>query len=143
MYELYTSKINKNYPHHGKNLSKAGFITQTKFGTIHLTVGHDPLERFLQHLSKDIQLSQTDYTNHSVRATVLGTLDENEFQAHHIIAMSGHKSESSTKKYSRKCPKKIIKDMGNCLAENLPKRQKIEPATDKVAMYENDDEHCM
>ena len=35
--------------------------------------------------------------------------------------MSGHKAVSSIKKYACKCPKKL-KQMGECLAEGLPKR---------------------
>ena len=71
MFELCMSKINQDF----KPLWQ-----KSKQGRIHYTdetwynkirVGHDPLERFIRHLSVEIGLSQTDYTNQSVRATVL------------------------------------------------------------------------
>ena len=83
-----------------------------------LRVGHDPLERFLRHLSEELNLSQDDYTN-CVRATLLENLDENGSEARHIIAMSGHRSESSIKKHARKCPPK--KRDGNLFGRNITK----------------------
>ena len=77
MFEL----INKDYP---------PLWQKHKQGRIHYTdevwhnkirVSHDPLERFIKHFSVEINLSETNYTNHSVRATVLDTLDEYHYEA--------------------------------------------------------------
>ena len=51
-------------------------------------------------LSKKYKLSKT-YTNHSLRATTITLLDEEGFEARHIMSISGHRSESSIKHYSR------------------------------------------
>jgi hypothetical protein len=35
------------------------------------------------------------YTNHSIRATTVHVLDSAEIPSHHIMAVAGHKAESS------------------------------------------------
>ena len=69
-------------------------------------VGHDPLERFMKTLILNAKLSTSGYTNHSIRATCIGTLDNSGFEARHITAISSHKNESTIKTYSTKCPEK-------------------------------------
>ena len=51
-------------------------------------------------ISKELELSQK-YTNHCIRATAMSLLDECNFEARHIMRVSGHKSESSIRSYSR------------------------------------------
>lgn len=51
-------------------------------------------------LSEKYKLSKS-YTNHSLRATTITLLDEEGFEARHIMSISGHKSETSIKHYSR------------------------------------------
>ena len=58
-------------------------------------VGCDPLNNAMKTLSKNSALSQ-GYKNHSICATVVMNLDKKGFEAHHIIATTGHKSEIST-----------------------------------------------
>ena len=68
-----------------------------------MRVGHDPLERFMRFLSENAKLSKI-YTNHSIRATVITNLSNSGYEARHIIAVTGHKSESTVKQYATKCP---------------------------------------
>ena len=42
-----------------------------------------------------------DYTNHSIRATAVTILDKCGYEARHIMAVSGHKSESSIRSYCK------------------------------------------
>ena len=63
-------------------------------------VGRDPLNELMKTISKDAQLSMK-YTNHSIRATMITKLDEKGFEARHIQAVSGHKSENTIKCYSK------------------------------------------
>ena len=51
--------------------------------------------------SKELKLLQR-YTNHSIRASAVSLLDENNFEARLIMHVSGHKSESSIRSYSRR-----------------------------------------
>ena len=57
------------------------------------------LGTFMSSISKELKLSQK-YTNHCIRATAVSLLDECNFEARHIMRVSGHKSESSIRSYS-------------------------------------------
>ena len=96
-------------------------------------VGRDPLNDAMKNLSINAGLSKT-YTNHSIRATVVTNLDRAGFEARHIMATTGHKSETSIKNYSRICPTNKRRDMSETLSrtlvgEPLPKVPKIVPST--------------
>ena len=41
------------------------------------------------------------YTNHSIRATAVTIVDKCGYEARHIMAVSGHKSESSMRSYCK------------------------------------------
>ncbi len=62
-------------------------------------VGKDTLGGTLARLSGLLQLSQP-YTNHSLRATTVHILDENDFPKRHIMAVTGHKAETSLRTYT-------------------------------------------
>ena len=66
-------------------------------------VGHDPLDHFMKFLYKDVKLSRNNYTNHSIYAIVITNLDKEGFEARHIIAVTGHKSESTIKHCKQGC----------------------------------------
>ena len=48
----------------------------------------------MSSISKELKLSLM-YTSHCIRATALSLLDECNFEARHIMRVSGHKSERS------------------------------------------------
>ena len=58
------------------------------------------LGKMMKEMSKDAALSQL-YTNHCIRATCITTLDNEGFEARHIMSVSGHKSDKSIRAYSR------------------------------------------
>ena len=53
----------------------------------------------MSSISKEIQLS---ISTPIIRATAVSLLDECNFEARHIKRVSGHKSESSIRSYSRR-----------------------------------------
>ena len=59
-----------------------------------------------------------DYTNHSIHATVISTLDNAGFEGRHIIQLSSHKSEATIKEYSAKCLDNKRKEMFQSLSVN-------------------------
>jgi len=63
-------------------------------------VGKNTLGDKIKILSLKNNLSAV-YTNHSLRATTITMLDNEWFAARHILAISGHKSETSIRSYSR------------------------------------------
>ena len=73
--------------------------------------------------SKELKLSQK-YTNHCITATAVTLLDECNFEVRHILRVSGHKSESSIRSYSRRLSEVKQKEIfhafsGACSVENL------------------------
>ena len=93
-------------------------------------VGHDPLECYMKILSTDLKLS-IGYTNHSIRATVISTLDKAGFEARHIMALSSHKNESTIKEYSTVCPDVKRKEMFDSLSDAM-KNKKPKMASTKL-----------
>ena len=65
-----------------------------------------------------------EYTNHSIRATVIATLDCAGFEDRHIITLSSHKSESTVKEYATKCPENKRKEMFNSLSNAMMPKAK-------------------
>ena len=55
----------------------------------------------MSSISKELKLSQK-YTDHCIRAMAVSLLDECNIDACHIMRVSGHKSESSIRSYSRR-----------------------------------------
>lgn len=109
LFKLYVSKLHQDLDY---------FWQRPKKGRIHYTdqiwydrarAGHEPLENVMADISNDAQLSKR-YTNHSIRSTVVGILDE-LFEGRHVIAWSGHKSENTIKQYKRKLAPKKKREM--------------------------------
>ena len=83
-------------------------------------VRKDTLNNVMKKLSVDSKLSKI-YTNHCIRHAVVNTLDNNNFKACHIMAHTGHKSESRIRAYATKCPVNKFQEMSECLANTLAK----------------------
>ena len=83
-------------------------------------VGKDPLNNAMKTLSTNAGLSK-QYRNHSIRATVVTNLDQKGFEARHIMATTGHKSEVSIKNYARKCPTQKRRELSDALAKSMTK----------------------
>ena len=126
-FKLYMSKLDPTSP----------FLWQkAKQGRLHYTdktwfesrrVGKDLLNRYMKFLQKNVTLDGI-YTNHSIRATVITRLDNDGFEARHIIQLSSHKNESTIKEYSVKCPENKRKAMFNSLSNAMqPRFKKIKP----------------
>ena len=110
-YKLYTSKLNKNVPFLWQRAKSGGVFYNDKVWYEPRVVGQDPLNRFMKFLMKDVKLSSQEYTNHSIRATCITTLDRAGFEARHIMKLSSHKNESSIKEYATECPDDKKKEM--------------------------------
>ena len=65
-----------------------------------MVVGERLLGEKMKRISREAKLSK-GYTNHSIRATAVTILDKSGFEARHIMAVSGHRNESSIRSYSR------------------------------------------
>ena len=87
----------------------------------------------MKNLSEAAKLGPNNYTNHSIRATCIGTLDEKGFEACHITTLSSHKSESTIKTYSNKCPDNKKREMYDALNDSvIPKKTKTQDTNKEV-----------
>ena len=82
-------------------------------------VGHDPLNNMMKELSQNEELSNI-YTNHCICASIVSTLDEEGYEARHIMHVTSHKSEESLKSYGAKCPQKKKAAIFDTLAQKVP-----------------------
>ena len=123
LFKLYRSKLNGNSTSlWQKPRSKVNY--SDKFWFQNRPIGRDYLDRFMKlSLVKSVSLSQ-EYTNHSIRATVISTLDAAGFEARHIITLSSHKSESTIKEYSTKCPENKKREMFESLSNAMKPKSK-------------------
>lgn len=85
---------------------------------VNQVVGCDPLNNMMKELSENAHLSQM-YTNHCIHVSVVSTLDEEGYEARHIMHVTSHKSEESLKSYGAKCPEKKRKQMFDTLANKV------------------------
>ena len=97
--KLYLSKLNKSKPCFFQR-PKAVFGASSDCWYEAAPVGKNTLGTMMQKISKQAGLSKT-YTNHSIRATVITSLDQAGFEGRHIQQISGHKSSSSLLHYAQ------------------------------------------
>ena len=64
-------------------------------------------------------------TNHSIRATTITILDECGYEARHIIALSGHRSESSIRSYASQTSLSTKRKMSKTLSESLNNKKTV------------------
>ena len=140
LFKLYRSKLNGNSTAlWQKPRSKVNYCDDNWFQN--RPIGRDYLDRFMKlSLGKSVALSQ-EYTNHSIRATVITTLDEAGFEARHIITLSSHKSEATIKEYSTKCPENKKREMFESLSNAIkPKSKKAKTNPPATATLSKDPE---
>ena len=64
-------------------------------------------------------------TNHSISATVTTILDEGGYEARHIMALSGHKSENSIKSYASQTSFSTKSKIFETLSESLDNKKTV------------------
>ena len=115
---LYMKKLNPNLDALWQHLKTCKFNKTDKVWYDNIPIGHDPLNDTMKNLSKNSGLLRI-YTNHCIWASVVTSLDEKGFEARHIMATTGQRSESSIKSYVSKCPDCKRREMCDALASNL------------------------
>lgn len=117
IFKLYISKLNPNMQWLWQRPKRK---IKDPFGPWYdaIPLGKDPLNGAMKKISERANLAN-HYTNHCIRATVVSTLDDGGFEARHIMAQTGHKSEASIKSYAKKCPVKKKREMSHCLANAI------------------------
>ncbi len=123
MFEIYMSKINKNFKHLWQWPKKEVDIMDAVWYD-NVPLGVNKIGGFMKQLSEDAQLSKI-YTNHSICATCITYLDQAGFKSRHIMAVSSHKSETTVKPYAKKCPEMKKRAMSSALAEKITPAAKV------------------
>ena len=80
--------------------------------------GKHTLSQMMASISKKSKLSKL-YTNHSIRATTITSLDHAGFEARHIMRTSGHKSEASIRSYSSRLSESKKREISSTLSRAL------------------------
>ena len=91
----------------------------------------------MKKLSETAGLSK-GYTNHCIRATVISNLDNAGFEARHIRAVSGHKSDETIKAYAVRCPEVKKKEMSDALSTKLKEKKQVEVPTSTITRPQPD-----
>ena len=112
-FELYLSKLNPNIECLWQR-PKETISNDDPVWYCMAPLGKNTLKTFIKTISKNANLSQ-EYTNHSIRATAVTLLDHSNFEARHIMRVSGHKSESSIRSYSRRLPESKQSEISDAL----------------------------
>ena len=115
-FELYLSKLNPSLSClWQKPKVRESFSESDEVWYCNAPLGKNTLATLMSSISKEIQLSY-QYTNHCIRATGVSLLDECNFEARHIMRVSGHKSESSIRSYSRRLSEVKQKEISHSLS---------------------------
>ena len=59
------------------------------------------------------------YTNHCIRSTCITALDDNGIETRHIMGLSGHKSESAVRAYSKRLSEKKTRKISEILSTTV------------------------
>ena len=125
LYELYVSKLNPslNQLRQRPKTNPVYYLDTVWYEN--RPVGLDTVQEFMKTLTKDANLTNLKYTNHSIRKTCIGTLDENGIKARHMISLTSHKSESTIRDYATSCSEKKKREMYGILGETMGNPTKI------------------
>ena len=93
-----------------------------------MIVGQRTLGDKIKKLSIEAKLSCV-YTNQSIRAKTITILDECGYEARHIMALSGHRSESSIRSYASQTSLSTKRKMSETLSESLNNKQTVTTIT--------------
>ena len=101
-FELYLSKLNPSLDSLWQR--PKAFDNFNEFYSVwycNAPLGKNTLGSLMKTISVEYKLSKV-YTNHCIRSTAVSVLDNiNNFEARHIMRVSGHKSGTSIRSYSR------------------------------------------
>lgn len=90
----------EKYISHLNPLNEKRNVLQDETCYDNMVLGKHTLGKKMKDIARDASLSEI-YTNHSIRATAVTILDRSGFEARHVMALSGHRGETSIKHYCK------------------------------------------
>ena len=102
-----------------------------------MLVGQRTLAEKMKKLSIEAKLSCV-YMNHSITATMITKLDESGYEAQHIMAVSGHRNESSIRSYSSQASLSVKRKMSETLSKSLSNKKTVKHSEIPATQWSND-----
>lgn len=99
-YEKYVSKLNPSCPWFWQTPKPKTPTNESDPWYQNVPVGINTLNNKLKTISKGAECTKI-YTNHCLRSTCITTLDRAGFETRDIMSVSGHRSETSIKTYTK------------------------------------------
>ena len=124
-FELYLSKLYPELKFLSQRPKQAIQTTDDNCWYCNVPVGKNTIGNFMKDISRAADMSK-QHTNHSIRATAVTVLDHSNFEARHIMRVTGHKSEASIRSYSRRLSENKQKKFLKHLAWRVAFRQKVQ-----------------
>ena len=112
-----TKKATKRRPQKGVDKSDEAWYDS-------IVVGQCTLGEKMKRFCIEEKLSFV-YTNHSIRVTTITILDESGYEARHIMAVSGHRNESSIRNYSSQTCLSTKRKLSETLSESLNSKKTV------------------
>ena len=120
-YLLYISKLNPKCPCLWQKPKSAVPQIDGEPWYVNVPLGVNTIANKLKDISQKAGCSKV-YTNHCIRATCISSLDSAGFESRDIMTVSGHRSASSLKHYSKTSDARK-KEMSQQLSHQLGQRQ--------------------
>ena len=116
---------------------KKGVDESDKVWYDNMVVGQRTLGEKMKKLSIEAKLSCV-YINHLIRATTITKLDESGYEAQHIMALSGHRNESSIRSYSSQTSLSTKRKMSETLSKSLNNKKTVKHSEIPATQWSND-----
>ncbi|XP_072168629.1 zinc finger MYM-type protein 4-like [Diadema setosum] len=116
-FEFYVSKLNPSCQWFWQKPKPTAPLSDNDPWYCNIPVGINTLAKKIKVISTAAKCSKV-YTNHCLRATCVTTLDNAGFPSRDIISVSGHRSESSLKIYSKTSDERK-KEMSSKIASKI------------------------
>lgn len=84
-------------------------------------LGKNKIQGLMPNLVRNAGLGNQSLTNHCIRSTCITILDQQGYEAHHIMTVSGHKREESIKSYASKTSASTKRQISDTLADAIIK----------------------
>jgi hypothetical protein len=117
-FEKYMQKLNRDVDCFWQKPNNHFDLKKNTVWYVKVPLGKNILGDKMKTLSKLAGLSIT-YTNHCLRATCITTLDKQGFEARQIMSVSGQKSETSIRSYSRHVSEQKKREMSLALSNHM------------------------
>lgn len=141
-FEKYISHLNPKNEYFFPRRSKKTVKESDSVWYDNMVVGQRMLGDKMKTLSISAELSYM-YTNQSIRATTITILDECGYEARHIMAVSGHKSESSIRSYAAQTSLRKKKKMSETLSASSNDNKPCELAMTLLSLEDQKSPHSV